>query len=801
MSYQRFILTSGATSETLTINPDGWDKWGQMWQRDKKYWGVFQSYTPQSYRFAIKKGGGGDFIKRVYETNGIFAQMTVSVYTRNPQTNDFDFSYTGNLNFDPTKFKIERDYVEIGFVANSDMQNFITRDDIEMDITNLVSIDGVTMDEFENSPKDVLFKKVDIYSTVNCKVNLDTSDILQCSLGLIGEGYDIEDKKILFDAYEITKNELSNKFSLTTGKLNSERSESIYTNPLDVETYIIFKNSLFDIIENTLVLIPSFSPAGNFGDVYIRLILSALNENGEVEKIFYNYGIPIPFDDISHQSTHIISDISNLNPDDDFHPGGYPSNDPLCVPIGITINPSRFKDNLGWYKELFYPPIKTQELGIYEVPPKGSLSLYLSLSTPYDGIDGAGFWDGSNAWIEGNFKMDLTFTELVFSPFDSNVKCFFPHEAFTRMLQKILSKNSPFYSTFFGRTDSEFITYPVNGEGSLDAITSGWNLRGFPSSQFLLKFKDLFKSFDAIYNLMVGYDLANQRFYIEQKEKAFDSSFYMFDLGDVDELKISPYKDCFFNEVLSGYEEDGNYEDFQGANEFNVMTGHSTIIPLKDKLDIRSKYNADTTGMELARRKDYTHFSSEDTDQDSKIYIVRTNGTETIQGGATGFLGSEQYYNIVLTPRENIIRWANYIKGAFFRPENSDFTIKFQSSKKNIDINYVNQNGDTVYEHQDITNFGDMADVIRLFNAEYYEFKGIFREQFAAILRLNPHGLITFTFDGVAYEGFIDELQTEDYNQKASYKLIAHESSTDVQKVFMDGSNALFMDNSYHKFI
>ena len=163
MKTQKFILKYNAESETLEQNPDGWNRNGQSWHRHLDYHGVFQSYTVDTYRFARKSGGGGDFIKEKYDIDDIKTIVLVEVYDRNPQTDGYDLSYTGKLNFDPDKFKIERDYVEIGFVSSADIQKFITNDEIELDITSTKALDGSSINSFSNAPAESTFKGINLY--------------------------------------------------------------------------------------------------------------------------------------------------------------------------------------------------------------------------------------------------------------------------------------------------------------------------------------------------------------------------------------------------------------------------------------------------------------------------------------------------------------------------------------------------------------------------------------------------------------------------------------------------------------
>jgi hypothetical protein len=748
----RFILTYNGTSETLTINPDGWADNGQSWQRDKVYHGVFQSYTVSEYRFSRKKGGGGDFILTAYEAEDIKAVVTVDVYYRNPQTDDFDLTYSGKLNFDPDKFTIDRDFIDIGFVQSGILQKFVTRDELELDINQVVSVDGVTMTAFASAPKNITFKKIDIYRLLETAGNFKNDFYISVSetgpFPLSGTWYQPggDPIYIVYYASTVTVNELGDSFPATAGP--TERAEFLYVNESEGASQVTF-----DTATRT---------SGTVKVQVVRYLTATYNETTYFNLLLQVYDA----DDVL--TSQVTIDTQTV----------IASNDPgLLNPYNVFLS----FDFSGLQGD------------VYNVVPGGKIRLAIKVTT-----NAASQWYSvSSMQISQQANVTLNVTERLLGQADSSVSCYYPHEAFTRLFQLVTSQENTFYSEILGRTDSEFVTYSGNGTASLTAITTGWNLRQFSGRAFVLSIRDLFDTFNATNNLGMGYDIANQRFYIEKKSDFYDRTKILFDLGEVKELKITAFGDAYYNEVLTGYENKGEYESLSGIKEFQTENSYNADQPVKESLGIRAKYHADSIGMEFARRKPYTNYASEDTDYDDLIYIVRTNGTQTLQGGSNvaGFKGIEQYYNRAITPRENMIRWGNFLKCQYWKEETS-FTIRFAKGKKGINISYTNQNGDSVNEFDDI-EASELPDA-RLFNPQYYDFEGTFDSTKLAALQANPHGVIQFTFLGVGYAGFVDEIQTKDYDRVADYKLIAFEATQDVQKIFMDDSEALFMDGDNH---
>lgn len=426
---------------------------------------------------------------------------------------------------------------------------------------------------------------------------------------------------------------------------------------------------------------------------------------------------------------------------------------------------------------------RTFDVGLFRTVPAGG---YIDISTEYELLQLQVGTPQAVFTQTGNVALNI----IEYSPGKANTttKCLFPYEAFTRLVQLQTSELDTaklFHCDFFGRTDSEFETYAINGPGSLDAITNGKLIRNYPDEPLTVNMRDLFKSFDAVYNLGLGYDRVNDRFYIDRKSKFFDSSYLMFDLGEVANLKISPLEEGYFNKILGGYDYEGEYEDFQGAFEFNLQREYALSTPVKEDADYRGKYNFDSIGVELARRKQYFDNSSKDTRYDKLVYIIKTDGSNPILGSnLEGFRGIEQYYNTMLTPRQNATRWGNVLKTALYKNNNP---IKFQTASKQFEMTV-----DGVNEFSDIAQTDIPDDPI--FIPELYSFESYITTDYLTILNANPHGFIRFTYEGVTYEGYVKEIKTGDYNKKATYELFAKAISNADNFIYEDGDNFILED-------
>lgn len=324
-------------------------------------------------------------------------------------------------------------------------------------------------------------------------------------------------------------------------------------------------------------------------------------------------------------------------------------------------------------------------------------------------------------------------------------------------------------------------------------LTTGWNLRQYPGKPFNISIRELFKTGDAMLFLGLYYDRANDYFKIDYKQNLYDESNQMFDLGEVADFKTSPAKEHYFNEVIFGYNEEVEYEELQGANEFNVPCQHYVNVPVKKKLEIKTEINGDTIGAELARRLPYRLYAQQDSRYDEQRFIFeKHNELDYILQGVLvtdGFEGSDEYYNTRYTPRENLKRWKKYLIVPLFR---SDLETKFIKTQKNVFIEISNDSELTGLSATDLA-------VDPLFHPEIYEFKAPLSKSNIETLNTDPHGVITFTFRNTEYAGFILEVKGNGYKKDASWKLLKA-PNLDKSYLFEDGNNYIFEDADDYEF-
>lgn len=348
------------------------------------------------------------------------------------------------------------------------------------------------------------------------------------------------------------------------------------------------------------------------------------------------------------------------------------------------------------------------------------------------------------------------------------------HELGAKILEIITGVSDPLNSSILGRTDSEPRDYASDGDYSLIGVASGEMLRRFSFTNKPMKtsFADYFKSVDALCNLGCWYN--GTEFQILAKDQFYKDS-EIIDLGDVRELEISVAQDHYFNKILCGYRDSLSYDDVNGNQNFNVPVEYANDGKrLSGVLDIQSVYHGDDYGIELARRaSSYTNYS-DDIDQDEQIFFIwgkRSGPFITVPGSdlndVTGMYAPDTRLNLLITPRRNLLNHLNQLSIPLWKSEGD---MNYISKQFELDLTTQDGIGDPVISEIADLAYADMEEP--LFYPELYNFNAPLDNDTILQLLTDPHGYVTFTFEGTDYTGFIIEVSSEPFNRQGNWTLI-----------------------------
>jgi hypothetical protein len=262
----------------------------------------------------------------------------------------------------------------------------------------------------------------------------------------------------------------------------------------------------------------------------------------------------------------------------------------------------------------------------------------------------------------------------------STAQAFFYHEAFMRILQSITGTAEPFYSDYFGRTDSEPTPYAADGTGSLGVVLGGKQIRGFTFTDIPMycSLKDLFTSLRAVYNIGMGIESNKVRI---ETLSYFYGSFIIQDatptqltFGNCKNIEESVDADRIFNKINIGFEKFENVESLDGLYEFNTKITYGDFIKsIKNQLELVSPYRADDSGILLARSKPKATYPEEDVSTDESNFLLKvvrmgiSHSPKAEEDEAftsiTGTVNDEHVYNVEYSPARSLRRHGWVLSG------------------------------------------------------------------------------------------------------------------------------------------
>lgn len=354
------------------------------------------------------------------------------------------------------------------------------------------------------------------------------------------------------------------------------------------------------------------------------------------------------------------------------------------------------------------------------------------------------------------------------------------YEALERVLQHVTDSQFPFYSEFFGRTDTKFNKngdrYTSENQLSFCNLMSGLSLRGAALSDsdnpLPVSFDKIFKTLNSIYNLGYSEEIIDgfNRIRIERYSHFFEdvealdlsSRISIYDI----ESEVMP--ELFYSLIKAGFN-DYTYENINGRGEYNTETRRTTILNSDSEYEIKSEMRGDTMGIvdKLSMPLD-----SEDSEEDNEMFIIKTQRDEfawkpekqeNIQILNNSSLFGDDSLNLYFTPFRMILRHGNRIKGTL--QKSLETYIRFQTQNKKQDLQTVGE-GLTLIENMDYL-VNDLADAIYKPIKHTVTCKFTYSD-FEAIMS-NKKGYITFTPE---IKGYLLSLKKRNDDDKATIEII-----------------------------
>lgn len=722
MAY-RWTLTnlSDNSTEVLSKDPIGWDEGIYKITRSEKYKGAFQEYTT-SLKFHCD-GGGKQFIDNVYQTEDIDGRIQILCEYDCDGSGTFDTLFDSIINL--ASYKEDGQFTTVNIERSDLLTKINSRDDIKVDLETTTSIGG----EVITSPNTTTLPLTPI-------------EILYENEWVVEDGYSSSDV-------------MSNTFP---------HDQIAWFTPVAELSIDDFKETL------PMTGIIMYDESLNFGINSINNQITPL-----IKLINIGYNAPI-----------------TVNWEIDFS-GTW---DNIQTVVGQTRD-------VNALQLILYKGFRTDPATTFTVV--STLYSYGSTSTdvtnePFSAVNSGSFTLNVGEQLYLVWFLDMTFFSgacTVFQNFNYNRSTFkisatttyneteskslLVHEAFNQVVDAIADSDNNFESDFYGRTDSDKITYAQDGCGSLIAITNGLNIREFTGKSIFCSLKDLFDTFNALHNIGLG--IVNNKVRVEPLSYWFDNTTEIISLPNVNNYETRNDNTRYFNNIQIGY--DSWETEFKGGlDEPCTRHEYSTkIASAKNTYTQLSKYIASSYAIELTRRKNINIIPTEDWQYDNDNFLIALTRTSYGYGDAlmpeiyadsfsvgSGMQALDTAYNLRLTPKRMLLAHMNIITAGlqlingFVKFIRGDGNTSLQVAKDNVGCQ-EDFNGQILGENDDlIWDESNVANISPLWLPEIYTFEyPLTYTQFKTI-KANPYGYISFyKFADDIKKGFLMNLE---YNMK-----------------------------------
>lgn len=746
----RFTLSNSlAGTFVLTEDPIGWDGGEISLIRSPKYHGVNYART-LSLQFLC--GQGKEYLDLIYETQGIDATVDVLVEDScdcipsvgtGDYNNDYNVDYliTGS-NSDNCVFEYFMEFIinfkeyfrtelvtDVSMIEKSNAQTFNARVDTKVDLFGIDSIDGATFG------------------------NIDTqSDITMHS------------KALTFVAdFEII----------------NESDSKVFIPPFDtlyceIPLYVESSEGYSYLQEPSIPLLHGTTDTGGIEPIWVNATTSTQNITFDIDVI----------------GSIKVSGGGNLS-------GGQNFNTLLILKIGTDYDSAVvFQIKAPFTHEYFNT--------FTNVPLTSSLSVAVPIPVGYFVFV---------TFVITNIATNIAtpfpwYIETVFSKFQVKLKSTsvtsptpavgtLIYEAFSRVLQSMLGLPDPCRSNYYGRVNASPHSEINNGSGSFTMVMDGFRIRQYPliggsKRTPSFSFNDLFETFDVIDDIGVGFETINGEGKVRiERKNYFYSNEKSLTLLNVPNVKVSVATDLYVNDIEIGFET-WESSGINGLDEYCATSQYSNGMKSIDKkLDKISKGIASAYLIENIRRDKFKNTATEDTENDSALFVVALN--RTVVDGVPTMLDvaekDENFINVtnVIDPSSVYnLRFAvcrlllkNIPTIAVSLTKNIGRLIKFTSGTGNYktittetDYAVGSYNGQPLSGEQSIQWDGSSVQQTPLYVPEFIEFQYPLLKSEFQILLANPYKFIEVNTGKEILNGYIADVSYKPNSGLTTFKLI-----------------------------
>lgn len=169
----RFYLNSVLGNELLNVDPIGWDEIGLTLERDDVYHGIFRTYTAE-LEFV---DNGYDILKQLFDTYGVLAQCSLSVYKRNPVTRNDALVFSSKIDFSEyTELTTSKKSISVTLLDSTFQEKLKNRENIDIPYDRAEDLDGNVMPVGTYETVSVLGREFGSQTTTSIWQDVDPGD-------------------------------------------------------------------------------------------------------------------------------------------------------------------------------------------------------------------------------------------------------------------------------------------------------------------------------------------------------------------------------------------------------------------------------------------------------------------------------------------------------------------------------------------------------------------------------------------------------------------------------------------------
>lgn len=739
----QFILRSvNQPTFRLTKYPDGWENITLSLKRSGKYDGLFHEFSFDVGFY--NNGGGKEFIDFEYETFGADAEAFIEIRYKTPN-GAFENLFDGKLNFIEYTRESNLDQItKVNIEANDLTQTVLNRSGVKVDLKSTTTLDGsaMTAKTFNDYSIDMFSQPLFMQSKLEEPAVITHDDVFSLDNSLT--------RTIFFeDPYPLQLDELPTTSS-------NGNVVDIVNGGFALNTALTAFHTSFGGLDTGGIDFPlAYTVTWHFKGTCRDKDATGQTRGGSSSKMQLRYG--------SDKEIAAFIDLGTIRAGSwnttstDFLVGTFD----ISGSTTIVMNPN---DKLWLF---------------------GFWSNYLITTGP-----------GPHN-ITGQWNMDIAEltieADVGYNPTTAKASAVF--EAYSQISESITDQTAgAFESNYYGRKNSEPVSYSENGCGSFKSVTNGFEIRQVRDKSTNTSLDDLFEATKAVDNIGLGVQKFNgvDKIVVEDISFFYDKSAIIFKASGLRELSMSLALDRVYNEAEFGYEK-WEPEAVNGITEFNSKREFELDIKsTKNKLTQISKYIASGMVIEEQRRKSLK--PTEDSEWDDDMFFVSLS--RSVDGGGVpdelteaeedgnvtstaNITNPDKRYNYFLSPMRSRLRWNNILACSIFRVAGAKVNFRASTGNSDAEIEYDNVGCDGDFTGANLLENASLAwddSNIRqnepLFIPENYSFEHDMSYSQYKEIRDNLYKLVEFFDQGERKVSWINNLEFNLKNKVATFEVI-----------------------------